>query len=208
MLVHCRYTAVDRGAFRYRLFPAAGHCHTNAFICSRERRAGQVQSIRNVLEKQGGCYILLAYTAAAILFKSTVLCGYLLERPFLESHLKDAVQNIPVLSLHVCFVLIVVAVALLFGNKGRYWCLFSLNLALSTLFVIDLWNYRAFVKFTSFYNLRQVTSRNSASPSIAGLIHLGDFIFLLDLPLVAALCRMRRHTSRKHLSVVRNTRIL
>jgi lipoteichoic acid synthase len=147
-----------------------------------------VHSISSVLRQQVSRYFLLAYTAAAILFKSIVLCGYIIETPFLTWNLREALDNIPLLSVHVCFIAMFVAPALLFRNRARYWYLFGLNLVLSALFIIDLWNYRAFVKFTSFYNLRQVTSLKVISPAIVSLVHAGDFVLFLDLPLLLLLC--------------------
>jgi lipoteichoic acid synthase len=128
-----------------------------------------------------GWWILMVYSAAAIFMKSIVLDGYIVTRPYSVPQLRNAIDGIPSLLIYFCFVVIVIAPCLLFKNKGHNRYLIGLNLLCSVLFIIDLWYYRAFSRFTTVHHLGEVQNLHNLSASVSSFVHPTDFLFLLDV---------------------------
>ncbi len=127
-----------------------------------------------------GRWILMIYSVAAIFLKSIVLDGYIVSRPYDVPDVRNAIEWIPSLLVYFCFVAVVIAPCLLLKNKGHYWYLVCLNLLCSALFIIDLWYYRAFMRFTSVHHLREMGNLRNLSSAVLSFVHPTDFLLLLD----------------------------
>jgi lipoteichoic acid synthase len=75
----------------------------------------------------------------------------------------------------------IAAPCLLFTGKAQYWFLLLLDAGISTVFVIDLWFFRAYWKFASIYHLYELRNLHHLSSAIISFIHPSDFFLFLDL---------------------------
>ncbi len=126
-------------------------------------------------------WMLILYGLGAIFLKSLILDGYIANPPYVVPDVRAAVDNrIPSLAVYLCFVAIVVAPSFLLKNKGHYWYLVLLNLVVSSIFLMDLWYYRAFARFTSFHHLHEGANFKNLSPALFSFVHPSDFLLLAD----------------------------
>lgn len=126
-------------------------------------------------------WMLIIYGLGAIFLKSLILDGYIANPPYIVPDVRAAVDyRIPSLTIYLCFVAILVAPSFLLKNKGHYWYLVLLNLVVSSIFLMDLWYYRAFARFTSFHHLHEGANFKNLSPALFSFVHASDFLLLAD----------------------------
>ncbi len=120
-----------------------------------------------------------------ILLKNIILTGYTVNRTYPSSGIWNEVvtslQWIPSLSSYLCWAAIIVAPCLLLAGKAQYWFLLLLDAGISSLFIIDLWFFRAFWKFPSIYHLYELGNLPGLSSAIISFIHPSDFLLFLDV---------------------------
>jgi lipoteichoic acid synthase len=120
-----------------------------------------------------------------ILLKNVILTGYIVNKTYPVSGVWNSgitsLQWIPSLSSYLCWTAIIVAPCLLLAGKAQYWFLLLLNAGISSIFIIDLWFFRAYWKFTSIYHLYELGNLHGLSSAIISFVHPSDFLLFGDV---------------------------
>ncbi|MBI3260000.1 MAG: LTA synthase family protein [Ignavibacteriae bacterium] len=85
--------------------------------------------------------------------------------------------------IHLCFILIVLSFSQLLNKRVQIAFLVGMNVLVSIIMVGDIWYYRAFANFLSFYSLLQIGNLENLWSSIIAMIHVIDVLFVIDLPI-------------------------
>jgi lipoteichoic acid synthase len=170
-------------------------------ISLRTGRRRSPLSMWDYLRKEMPGWALIATSAGIILYKSLALCGYLVTWPYVTSNVRAAIFfPVESVSIYVCWALIAIAPALAFRDRARSRYLILCNAAVSTLFLFDLWYYRAFTRFISFHNLREAGNLSHLAQAVLSLIRPTDFLFLADVVALALFLTLRK----SHFHATRN----
>ncbi len=86
--------------------------------------------------------------------------------------------------IYPSFILILLSFAFLLKGRPHNTYLLLLNLLISVLYIIDLWNFRAFGDFSSLHMLGQTTNLDNLSDSVLSMVRIIDIVFLADFVLL------------------------
>jgi phosphoglycerol transferase MdoB-like AlkP superfamily enzyme len=135
--------------------------------------------------KTGEALIFPATTGAAIMLKSILLLGLILDTDHVQlltrAGPRETWWNFP---FHFGFIALFISLGFLFKNRARLGYLIGLNLLISILFILDILYYRGFSAMPSPQTLSQTANLKNLSASILPLVSPVDFLFILDLPLL------------------------
>ena len=84
--------------------------------------------------------------------------------------------------IHLCFILIIVSFSQLLNRRIQIGFLVGMNVLISIIMLGDIWYYRAFANFLSFYSLQQIGNLENLWSSIFAMIHTVDALLIIDLP--------------------------
>lgn len=129
-------------------------------------------------------WVLVACCAVALILKSVILLGFILNPPFRFPDFQAALDWIPSIPVYLCFIAITLAPSLLLGRKTCRWYLLAANIIWTGIFLSDLWYFRAFQRFTSVYHFRQTANLHNLSSAIFSFIRPSDALLLLDFALL------------------------
>lgn len=95
----------------------------------------------------------------------------------------------------ICFgiIMVVFSISFLSQKKVRLWLLFIMNLAISILFMIDVWYYRAFGGFAKMYLLSQTANLDNLEESIFSMMHWYDFLIIIDIVIILILILFKKN---------------
>lgn len=124
----------------------------------------------------------IIYTMIAIVLKSIIFEGFTLDKNASNFYLVISFfYTLPKLYYYIAFAGILLSFSFLLKGRLRIWSLFTLNLIVSILLMIDLWYYRGFGTMTSVHLLSQTSNLDNLSGSVMSFIKFNDFIFIFDL---------------------------
>lgn len=121
----------------------------------------------------------MAVTAFTVLFIKSIFFVDVLDSSGsskLTLHLNLAYSYI-----HILFILLFLSFSFLVKNRARLWFFIIFDILFSILLIGDLWYYRGFKSFLSFYLLSELKNLNNLSGSILSMSRPIDIIFIADL---------------------------
>ena len=118
-----------------------------------------------------------------ILFKSICIVALIASLNTSVLNLFNFFSFHPVILLYCAFTLLLLSFAFLLPQKKRLMFYFLLDLIISIILICDLWYFRGFNDFLSFYLLLEVTNLQNLSASIFSMARIIDLIFIVDIPL-------------------------
>jgi phosphoglycerol transferase MdoB-like AlkP superfamily enzyme len=89
--------------------------------------------------------------------------------------------------IYLAFIASILSFGLLLKKRSQMVFWVGSNLFLTILMIGDLWYYRAFANFLSFYTLQQVGNLENLWSSVFAMSRLIDVLFVIDIPLFIVL---------------------
>lgn len=143
------------------------------------------------------------YTFFALLFKSVLFIGFLLNKTHVRPDFFSAFRIVFSLylfrSFYFCgFILLFLSFAYLMKNRIRLFFLIALNLFLTLLIFTDLLYLRGFNTMPTLHALQMGGNiETSLISSITSLLYKYDLLLVLDIPLLILFCFVKRDFYRK-----------
>lgn len=126
-------------------------------------------------------FFLILFTI--ILFKSICIVALIASPNTSVLNLYNFFSFHPVVLLYCAYIFLLFSFGFIFSQRKRLLFYFFLDLILSVIFISDLWYFRGFNNFLSFYLLLEVTNLQNLSASIFSMARIIDLIFIVDIPL-------------------------
>lgn len=134
----------------------------------------------------------------SIVLKGIFLQGFIgSENPYEFNFLTGYSLASPCLSYYIAFASIFLSFSFLFKNKGKIIYIFTIDLILTLLFIVDLWYFRGFLTVPSVLILTQTANLDNMGGSILSMLSSLDFIFLLDFIVLAIYVYLTRNSYSK-----------
>ena len=132
---------------------------------------------------------LFYYTYAAILFKSILFLGLMIDATHCHILFFSAANFVlekPAYRLifYCASPVLLLNFALLLKNRARLWYLLSLNLIISVILISDLWYLRGFDTVPTLHLLRQGSNLSHMRESVFGMSRVTDIVFMWDAGLL------------------------
>lgn len=133
-------------------------------------------------------FIFFLLPVISIVFKGIIFQGFVTSgNPYsLDLSCGTAAVSIVSLQYYIAFALLFVSFSLLFKGKGRIIYIFILDIAVTLLFIFDIWYYRGFNTVPSVFLLTQTSNLDNLSESIMSMISPTDYMFILDFVVIGA----------------------
>jgi uncharacterized sulfatase len=140
------------------------------------------------------------FFSLVIVMKNVLLCGIMMHRNHSGVQFSHALDWAAVhFYNYLPAALILCSVSFIFRGRGRIVSLFVIDAAVSALFIGDALYYRAFFALPTPVVFKQTANLDNLSASVAGISRAVDFLFIVDIPVLAGFAFLFRRRMRAFL---------
>ncbi|MCX8129206.1 MAG: LTA synthase family protein [Clostridia bacterium] len=142
------------------------------------------------------------YTLISIFVKSVFFIGIIYSESREKIDLIRAVRLIWSFPIYLSFITAILSFAFLFRSRLKMIFSMAVNILVTFIILVDIWNYRAFEAFISIHSKDNLVNIGNLGDSILSMVRFADAIFVADILLIPLFAKI----IRKKINLADNSR--